>query len=171
MDGYSRPATLEDLKLLLQSLNQHGVEYLLIGGYALAAHGYQRATTDIDLLVPPTAEAGRRVKDALMVLPDQVAKDIAPEWFEEGENIRVADAFVVDIMLNANGQTFDTLRRYAQTIDLDGIAVRTVNLEGLLLTKQTMRQKDVADRIIIERALEVFRAQPRQAEGGPDSEP
>ncbi len=70
MDGYSRPATLEDLKLLLQSLNQHGVEYLLIGGYALAAHGYQRATTDIDLLVPPTAEAGRRVKDALMVLPD-----------------------------------------------------------------------------------------------------
>ncbi len=171
MDQYSRPATLEDLKLLLRSLNQHGVEYLLIGGYALAAHGYQRATTDIDLLVPPTAEAGQRVKDALMVLPDQVAKDIVPEWFEEGENIRVADAFVVDIMLNANGQTFDTLRRYAQTIDLDGIAVRTVSLEGLLLTKQTMREKDVADRIIIERALEVFRAQPRHAEGDPDREP
>lgn len=171
MDEYSRPATLEDLKLLLRSLNQHGVEYLLIGGYALAAHGYQRATTDIDLLVPATAEAGRRVKDALMVLPDRVAKDIAPEWFEEGENIRVADAFVVDIMLNANGQTFDTLRRYAQTIDLDGIAVRTVSLEGLLLTKQTMREKDVADRIIIERALEVFRTQPRHTEHDPDREP
>lgn len=70
-----------------------------------------------------TDTAGRRVKDALMVLPTQVAKDIAPEWFGEGENIRVADAFVVDIMLNANGQTFDTLRRYAQAIDLDGIAI------------------------------------------------
>ena len=171
MDEYSRPATLEDLKLLLRSLNQHGVDYLLIGGYALAAHGYHRATTDIDLLVPATAEAGQRVKDALMVLPDQVAKEIAPHWFEEGENIRVADAFVVDIMLNANGQTFDTLRRYAQTIDLDGIAVRTVNLEGLLLTKQTMREKDLVDRIIIERALEVFRAQPRHAEDDPDREP
>lgn len=171
MDEYSRPATLEDLKLLLHSLNQHGVEYLLIGGYALAAHGYQRATTDIDLLVPATADAGRRVKDALMVLPDQVAKDIAPEWFEEGENIRVADAFVVDIMLNANGQTFDTLRRYAQTIDLDGIAVTTVNLEGLLLTKQTMRDKDVADRMIIERALAVFRAQATHDGDKPGSEP
>lgn len=171
MDEYSRPATLEDLKLLLRSLNQQGVEYLLIGGYALAAHGYQRATTDIDLLVPATAEAGQRVKDALMVLPDRVAKDIVPEWFEEGEKIRVADAFVVDIMLNANGQTFDTLRRYAQTIDLDGIAVRTVSLEGLLLTKQTMREKDVADRIIIERALEVFRTRPRHAEDDPDREP
>jgi predicted nucleotidyltransferase len=171
MDEYSRPATLEDLKLLLRSLNQHGVDYLLIGGYALAAHGYHRATTDIDLLVPPTAEAGQRVKDALMVLPDQVAKDIAPQWFEEGENIRVADAFVVDIMLNANGQTFDTLRRYAQTIDLDGIAVRTVNLEGLLLTKQTTREKDLADRIIIERALEVFRARSRHAGDDPHREP
>lgn len=157
MDEFSRPATLEDLKLLLRSLNEHEVEYLLIGGYALAAHGYQRATIDIDLVFPATAEAGRRVKDALMVLPDQAAKDIEPEWFEEGENIRVADAFIVDIMLNANGQTFDTLRQYGETIDLDGIPVKTINLEGLLLTKQTLRDKDVADRIIIERALEVFR--------------
>ena len=159
MDEFSRPATLEDLKLLLRSLNQHGVDYLLIGGYALAAHGYQRATTDIDLLVPATAQAGQRIKDALMVLPDRAAVDIEPAWFEEGENIRVADAFVVDIMLNANGQTYDSLRRYAETIDLDGIPVRTVGLEGLLLTKQTMRDKDVADRMVIERALEVFRTQ------------
>jgi len=59
------------------------------------------------------------------VLPDQAARDIEPEWFEEGENIRVADAFIADIMLNTN---------------------------GLLLTKRTMRDKDVADPIIIERA-------------------
>jgi len=161
MDQFSRPATLDDLKTLLRSLNAHGVEYLLIGGYALAAHGYQRATTDIDLMVAATAAAGRRVKEALMVLPDQAAKELEPQWFEEGENIRVADAFVVDLMLNANGQTFDTLKQYAETIDLDGIPVQTINLEGLLLTKQTMRDKDVADRVIIERALEVFRAKRR----------
>jgi len=158
MDEYSRPATLEDLKLLLRSLNQHAVDYLLIGGYALAAHGYQRATTDIDVLVRATAESGRRVKDALMILPDRAAKDLEPGWFEEGENIRVADAFIVDIMLNANGQTFDTLREYAEAIDLDGIPVMTVNLEGLLLTKQSMRDQDVADRTIIERAIAVSRA-------------
>ena len=105
MDDYSRPATLEDLKLLLRSLNEHAVEYLLIGGYALAAHGYQRATTDIDLLVRATAESGQRVKDALMILPDRAAKDLEPEWFEHGENSRVADAFVVDVRLNANGHT------------------------------------------------------------------
>lgn len=170
MDEFSRPATVEDLKLLLRSLHAHGADYLLIGGYALAAHGYQRATTDIDVVVPATSQAGQRVKDALMALPDGVAKDIEPTWFEEGENIRVADAFVVDLMLNANGQTYDTLSPYAETIDLDGIPVKTISLEGLLLTKMTLRDKDVADRIIIERALEVFRSQPRADDGRRDEE-
>ena len=61
-------------------------------------------------------------------------------------------------MLNANGQSFDTLSRYAQTIDLDRIPVKTVSLEGLLLTKRTMRDKDAVDRIVIERALEALKA-------------
>lgn len=54
MDEFSRPATLDDLKTLLRSLNEHGADYLLIGGYALAAHGYQRATINIDVMVPAT---------------------------------------------------------------------------------------------------------------------
>lgn len=158
MERFTRPASLDDLKALLRSLDEHGVEYLLIGGYALAVHGYVRATVDIDIVVAANRETGRRVREALMILPDQAARDIQPEWFEETENIRVADAFVVDLMLNANGQTYETLKRYAQTADLDGIPVRTINLEGLLLTKQTMRDKDAADRAVIERALQVLRS-------------
>jgi len=157
MDEYARSATLEDLKTLLRALNDQGVDYFLVGGYALAAHGYQRATTDIDVLVPGTADAGRKLKQALMVLPDQAAKDIDPEWFTEGDNIRVADAFIVDVLLNANGLTYDALRQYAETIDLDGIPVRTINLQGLLLTKQTLRDKDTADRMVLERALSALK--------------
>lgn len=71
MEQYSRPATLADLKVLVSSLNQQQAEYLLIGGYALFAHGYHRATTDVDLLVPATRQAGERIKAALMGLPDQ----------------------------------------------------------------------------------------------------
>ena len=167
MEEFSRAATLDDLKRLLKSLDELGVDYFLIGGYALAAHGYQRATTDIDIVVPSTYQAGQRVREALMLLPDQAARDIDPAWFEEGENIRVADAFVVDLMLNANGQTWNTLRQYAETIDLDGIPVKTVSLEGLLLTKQTMRDKDFADRTAIERALEVMRKNARSEDGDP----
>ena len=157
MEEFSRPATLDDLKNLIGSLNRQGADYLLIGGYALFAHGYHRATTDIDVLVPATRQSGEKIKQALMVLPDQAAKEIDPAWFEEGENIRVADAFVVDIMFNACGETYEALKQYAETIDLDGLPIRTVNLEGLLRTKQTMRDKDVSDRKILELAMAAYK--------------
>lgn len=156
MDEYARSATLEDLKTLLSTLHEQGVDYLLVGGYA----GYQRATADIDVLVPATIESGIKIKQALMILPDQAAQDLQPEWFTEGENIRVADAFIVDILLNANGQTYDMMQAYAETLELDGIPVRTINLQGLLLTKQTLREKDIADRMVLERALSAIKNKP-----------
>jgi hypothetical protein len=162
MDEYCRPASLDDLKSLIQSLNRQHADYLLIGGYALFVHGYHRATTDIDVLVPATEEAGVKVRAALMVLPDQAVKDMEPRWFTEGENIRVADAFPVDLMLNACGETYDTLKQFAITVDLEGIPVRTVSLEGLLRTKQSVRDKDISDRRILEKAIKLFRENSRE---------
>jgi hypothetical protein len=141
MEAYSQPATLEDLKTPIGALNPHELEYLLIGGYGLFAHGFHRATSDIDVLVPATRKAGIQIKEALIVLPDQAAKDIDPARFDEGENIFVADAFVADIILNACRETHETLIKNAETGELDGIPVDTINLEGLLFTKQTTRER------------------------------
>ncbi len=149
----ARPATVEDLKFLLGALNAHGVDYLLIGGYALYALGYQRGTTDIDIVLRPTVEQGERAKRALLLLPDGVAEDLMPEWFAEGETIRLADAFVVDLMFNACGQTYQTLQAHAITVDLEGVPVHTIDIEGMLKTKQTSRDKDRMDRVVLERAL------------------
>jgi hypothetical protein len=149
----ARPASVADLKLLLGALQLHGVDYLLIGGYALYALGYQRGTVDIDIVLRPTLEQGHKARQALLLLPEGVAKDIDPAWFPEGDNIRVADAFVVDLMFNACGESFESLLPYAVTIDFDGVPLRTVNLEGLLKTKQSSREKDKMDRVILERAL------------------
>ncbi len=150
----ARPASVDDLKLLLRALNDHGVDYVLIGGYALYALGYQRGTVDIDILLPATLEQGERTKRALLLLPDGVAKDLEPDWFVEGETIRVADAFVVDLMFNACGETYESLLPHAVTLDFDGVSVRTLDLEGLLKTKRTSRDKDKLDREVLERALD-----------------
>ena len=56
-------------------------------------------------------------------------------------------------MFNACGETYETLLPHAITIDFDGVPVRTLNIEGLLKTKQTSRDKDKLDRLILERAL------------------
>ena len=153
MNERARAASLEDLKRLLAALNSEGAPYLLIGGYALLAHGYARATVDIDLLVPARREAAEPIRRALLLLPDRAAKNLAPEWFEEGEGIRVADEIVVDLVFRTCGETYESLRPFEELIDVDGVPVRTVNLEGLLRTKQSSRQRDVEDRIVIERAL------------------
>jgi len=128
-EKYARDATLDDLKQVVRALNEAGVDYFLIGGYALAAYGHQRATRDID-----------------------------PAWFEEGATIRVADEFVVDVMFNACGESYDSLRPFARTTCFeDGTEIRTLDLEGLLRTKQTVRGKDEEDRLFIETALRLWR--------------
>ncbi len=65
-------------------------------------------------------------------------------------------------MSNACGETYDTLKQYAVTVDLEGIPVRTVSIEGLLRTKQAARGKDVSDRRILERAVKLLKEQSRE---------
>ena len=152
--GTSRPATADDLKRIVRALNEHGARYLLIGAYALFAHGYQRATIDIDFLVEASVDNGERVRQALLVLADRSALDIDPAWFTEGDNIRVADEVTVDLLFSPCAQTYEMLEPHARVIDLDGVPVRTVSLAGLLLTKQTQRPQDIQDSLILRRAIE-----------------
>ncbi len=69
---------------------------------------------------------------------------------------RLADEVVIDLLFGTCGETYETLTPYSETIDLDGILVRTLNLEGLLKTKQSMRDKDTLDRLVLEKALEAL---------------
>lgn len=54
-----------DFRELLELFNKHNVEYLIVGGYALAFHGAPRLTRDIDLFVRPTSENAARILAAL----------------------------------------------------------------------------------------------------------
>ena len=154
MNETSRPATASDLKRLVRALNDSGARYLLVGAYALFAHGYQRATTDIDLLVEASVANGEKVRQALLVLADQAAREIDPAWFTEGDNIRVADEITVDLLFSPCAQTYEMLKPYEQVVNLDGVPVHTVSLQGLLLTKQTQRPQDIQDAIVLRRAIE-----------------
>ena len=54
-----------DFRDLLSAFNAHGVEYLVVGAYALAAHGRVRATGDLDVWVKPEARNAKCVMEAL----------------------------------------------------------------------------------------------------------
>ena len=55
----------EDYKEMLQCLSAEDVKFLLVGAYAMAAHGYPRATMDIDLWVMPSPDNAAAVLRAL----------------------------------------------------------------------------------------------------------
>lgn len=58
-------------------------------------------------------------------------------------------------VFSACGETYESLLPYAVTIDFDGVPIRTLNAEGLLKTKRSVREKDRLDREVLERAVEV----------------
>lgn len=161
MPEFTRPATWEDVKHLACYFNEAGVEYAIIGGYALAAHGISRFTEDIDVLVNPSAANSRRWIVALSRLPDGAARELesAPDIFAAQKQyaIRVNDEFTVDVLPSAAGRTWDDLKRHIMQVSIDDVSVKVLDLQGLLETKQGLRPKDQADANAIRNALEVLK--------------
>jgi hypothetical protein len=159
---YTRPATWEDLTRLVKLLNEAHAEYALVGGYAIASHGFSRQSEDIDLLVNPSAENSRRWIVALGHLPDQATRALEhePDVFADDKRyaLRVNDEFTIDIMPSVAGHSWDEMQQYIETIDLDGVPLRLLNLEGLLLTKQGHRPKDQMDASILRQALAILKS-------------
>jgi hypothetical protein len=151
MDSRTRAATYEDVQRVVSLLEAEGVEYALIGGYALAFQGIVRLTEDVDILVEPSLENARRWVRALSRLPDHAALELAGDdtVHEEPYAIRINDEFTIDVMNSASGFSWDELLRYR--IRVEGINV--LSLEGLLHMKANGRLKDRADAQAIRNAL------------------
>jgi hypothetical protein len=138
---------------LLSRFQAEGVQYVLVGGQAVRLNGFVRATEDIDILLPSSVENGRKVIRAMDFLPS--SRDLHPDWFavdpQAPENIRVADDLLVDLLFAANGQTFDSLKDHVRVLNVEGVEVKTLDIEGLLKTKTDYRDKDRIDRDVLER--------------------
>jgi ABC-type glycerol-3-phosphate transport system substrate-binding protein len=157
---YTRPATWEDLKALVERLNDAGVAYALVGGYAIAMHGFNRFSEDIDILVDPAAENSVRWILALSELPDHAARELItdPDIFAGDKRyaVRINDEFTIDVMPSIAGHSWEEMRGYIETRELDGVPLRILNLEGLLLSKHGARPKDQMDAALIRQALEAM---------------
>jgi hypothetical protein len=154
---YTRPATWEDVKTVVRYLDAAGVEYTLVGGYALGLHGFNRFTEDIDVLVNPSAENSRRWVLALSRLPDGAAAELGAgaDVFADDQRyaVRINDEFTVDVMPSIAGLTWEELTAHITTRTIDDVPVRVLDLPGLLKTKQGARPKDQMDAAVIAAAL------------------
>lgn len=117
-------------------------------------NGFVRATEDVDILLKPGRSNGERTIRAMSFLASSAGLD--PAWFEPNpqgdvENIRVADELLVDLLFAANGETFETLQPHVRELQVEGVPVRLLNIEGLLKSKTDYREKDVLDKSVLRR--------------------
>jgi hypothetical protein len=155
---YTRPATWEDVLTVARLLNHQGARYILVGGYALAAHGYVRMTEDVDIAVSPDMENAKKWIAALAGLPDGTTRELQGEKdpFQSDylHAIRINDLFTVDVLPAVAGVPFTELEKHIQWLDLDGEQIPVLDLEGLLKTKQGVRPKDQADARVLKAAID-----------------
>ena len=145
----------DDLFLkLLRRFQEEGVEYVLVGGQAVRLNGFVRATEDVDVLLKASRINGEKIIRAMSFLPSSA--DLDPAWFEphpEGdvENIRVADDLLVDLLFAANGESFESMQPYVRELQVEGVTVLLLNIDGLLKTKTDYREKDVLDKSVLQK--------------------
>jgi hypothetical protein len=142
----SRAPTIEDLARVCDSLNRSEAQYVLIGGFAVIAHGAGRTTKDIDFLIDPSPENVARVKTALSVLPDNAGALIADTDVETYKVVRVADEVVIDLMGSACGVSYQDAVKDAEVLEIERIHVPVASKQTLIRTKETIRPSDQIDR-------------------------
>ena len=152
-DRSARAPEPEDVLRICRALNQSGARYLLIGGFAVIAHGAGRFTKDIDLLVDDAPDNVARVKQALGVLADNAAAEVADDDVQRHAVVRVADEVVVDLMGRACGLSYAEAAADAETMEREGVRIPVASPATLIRTKDTRRPQDAIDRAFLEGVL------------------
>ncbi|WP_052375056.1 hypothetical protein [Chondromyces apiculatus] len=138
-----------DFRDLLTCFVDEGVEFLLIGGWALALHGHGRSTDDMDVLVRPSPENAERVYQALLAFGAPLdAHDVTPGLFAQpGSAYRLGvKPALIEVLTKIDGLSFDEAVEGARTFEVDGRRVPFIARQALLKNKRAAgRPKDLAD--------------------------
>jgi hypothetical protein len=152
-----------DPEPLLRFLHEQGVKHILIGGVAVAAHGYRRPSKDLDIVPSPDPDNLSRLSQALVAInarpaelgdfePDELPMDATRVGdLELGGNFRLeTDLGALDVMQWVSGVEGDDLYRAlsqdAESFTLDGIPLRYCSLHHLRSMKAAAgRPRDLDD--------------------------
>ena len=136
-----------DLREFIVLLNSHKVEYLVVGGHAVAFHGHPRYTGDIDFFIRTAPANARRI---LAVLDDFGFGDLGiseRDLLERGRIVQLGQPpNRIDILTSISGVDFDSAWEARVETVLDDQPVSLLGRNELLLNKQSAgREKDLAD--------------------------
>jgi len=136
-----------DFREFIGLLNSRRVRYRVVGGYAVAYHGYPRTTGDIDIFI----ELSRRNATAMAEVFRRFgfdAADIRPEFFmDKGDVVRLGrEPLKLEILNDISGVTFAECYERRVRARIDGLRVNFIDLPDLIVNKRASgRGKDQLD--------------------------
>ncbi|MBL8274917.1 MAG: nucleotidyltransferase [Xanthomonadales bacterium] len=136
-----------DYRDLLSAFANSRVEFVLVGAYAMAAHGQPRATMDIDLLVRPTAENVARMVAALREFGAPEGSIDAQALGTPGMVVQIGVApRRVDLLTRLTGVATDAAFAHALPVEIEGLRIPVLALGDLIANKRaTGRAQDRLD--------------------------
>jgi hypothetical protein len=138
---------------VLAELERQGVEYVLIGGAAMAFHGFPRMTKDVDLLLPRRRANNSRLMKALAALREDLRLEHMPakEDLDAGFWTAAEGDLGIDLLFVAASRGYEDYRPHIVERVHEGITVRLLDVDGMLKSKETDRPEDEADRARLRR--------------------
>lgn len=141
-----------DFRDLLSAFIDARVEFLVVGGYAMAAHRLPRATKDLDLWVRPSVENAPRVLRALDAFGAPRHGLTEMDLRAEGTIYQVGvPPNRVDVITVVDGVSFEDAWQGRTSVDIDGLRIPIIGRAHLVLNKRTVgRPQDLIDADLLE---------------------
>lgn len=159
-----------DMKELLDLLNRHQAQYLVIGGHACSVYTEPRTTKDLDVWVNPTPENASRVYAALQEFgAPHIQGDAA--LFTDKESFLVIGRAPnrIDILMDIPGVEFEPCWRRRQVLDIGGVEANFPSLKDLYAAKLAAnRPQDLADAAKLRKAIALEQTRAREKSPGVD---
>jgi len=137
----------KDFREFIESLNSNRVDYVIVGGFALAFHGRPRFTGDLDVPVRPSAENADRLERALVAFGFACLGLKAADFFRPGQMVQMGiRPRRIDILTSITGVDLDEVWRSRVAAELDGLPVHFIDRASFIKNqKATGRPQDLAD--------------------------
>ncbi len=137
----------QDFRDLLALFNKHGIDYLVVGGYALAVHGAPRYTGDLDVFVMPDPANAGRIMRALAEFGFGSAGLTPADFEQEGKVVQLGFPPVrVDIITSITGVTWEQARSGRMEGHFGDLMVYYIGRKEFIANKRALgRYKDLAD--------------------------
>lgn len=145
----------EEIVNFWKALQDYHVQYILIGGYAINFHGYQRFTGDLDIWLNDNLENRRALRKAFIACnmgdyPTIETMQFAPGWTE----FHLNNSLRLDIITEMKGleqYSFEECLQMASVADIENVKIPFLHINQLIINKkQVNRPKDQSDVLALE---------------------